>query len=325
MRRFLKHALTLIGLAVLAVVGFALWGLPHTLPPKPLLAGKVERGTLQHGGLSRTWIAYVPAKLAEHPALVIALHGSMGSGEQVREVYGYDFDRLADQHGFVVAYPQGYEAHWNDCRVMAPYAANLENIDDIGFLHALVNRLVDDHAIDATHVFVTGVSNGGSMALCMAMQTPAFARAYAAVVASIPAPSNMAGTPKGQPVSVMLMNGTDDPIVPWQGGDVVLWPVLANRGPVLSAQASIDYWRALNGLDGAPLVTQFPDRDPSDGSTVERLLWSAPGKHQVALYAVHGGGHGIPHPANYGRRLLGHSNRDIHAAYEIWEFFESAR
>jgi len=56
--------------------------------------------------------------------------------------------------------------------------------------------------------------------------------------------------------------------------------------------------------DGAPEVTRFPDLDRTDGSTVERSLWSAPGKHSVALYTVEGGGHGVPHPAVYGPRLL---------------------
>jgi len=65
--------------------------------------------------------------------------------------------------------------------------------------------------------------------------TPDFARAYAAVVSSVPAPENMAVTPKGQPVSVLFMNGTADPINPWQGGDVVLWPVLGNRGRAVRA------------------------------------------------------------------------------------------
>jgi polyhydroxybutyrate depolymerase len=324
MRRFLKYALAVLALPMLASAALAICALPHTLPTKPLLGGTIERGTLQYSGRERTWIAYVPARLAEHPALVVALHGSMGTGEQVRKAYGYDFDELADRHGFVVVYPQGYRGHWNDCRTAAPYAARRENIDDTGFLHALVGKLVAQHALDATHVFVTGVSNGGSMTLCLALQTPDFARAYAAVVASVPAPANMKGTPKGQPVSVMLMNGTDDPIVPWNGGDVVFWPVLANRGPVLSAQASIDYFRGLAGLDAAPRTTPFDDRDTSDGSIVERALWSAPGKRQVALYTVRGGGHGVPHPATFGPRLLGHTNRDVHAAYEIWDFFQSA-
>jgi polyhydroxybutyrate depolymerase len=289
----------------------------------PKLTGTIERGALEHGGRTRTWIAYVPAKAAKHPALVLALHGSMGTGERVRVGFGYDFDLLADQHGFIAVYPQGYEGHWNDCRVMGPYAAKRENIDDVGFLHALVDRLVKDHDADAARVYVAGVSNGGSMTLCLALQTPDFARAYAAVVSGVPAPANMTVTPKGQPVSILFMNGTGDPIVPWQGGDVVLWPVLANRGPVLSAEASVDYFRKLAGLDSALQVTRFPDRDPGDGSTVERSLWSSPGKRTVALYTIKGGGHAIPHPAVHGPRLLGHSNRDIQAANEIWEFFQS--
>jgi len=290
----------------------------------PELAGKIEHGALEHGGRTRTWIAYLPAKPATSPALVVALHGSMGTGERARGAYGYDFDLLGDRDGFIAAHPQGYEGHWNDCKVKGPYAAKRENIDDVGFLRALVDRLVEDHNVDRARVYVTGISNGGSMTLCLAFQTPELARAYAAVVASVPAPENMAAPPKNQPVSMLIMNGTDDPINPWQGGDVVLWPVLGNRGPVLSAQASIDYFRKLAGLESAPQVTNFPDRDPGDGSTVERSSWSEPGKRRVALYTIQGGGHGVPHPAMHGWRLLGHSNRDIHAANEIWEFFRSA-
>ena len=324
MRKFLKKAFLTIAFVVLAVACFALWALPASLPPKPLLTGRIEYGALQHGERTRTWIAYLPAKSMAHPALIIALHGSMGSAEQVRQVFGYDFDLLADRQGFLVVYPQGYQGHWNDCKVKGPYAAKREHIDDVGFLHALVDHLATDHHVDTTHVYVAGVSNGGSMTLCLALQTPNFARAYAAVVASVPTPANMAVLPGQQPVSVMLMNGTDDPINPWQGGDVVLWPVLGNRGPVLSAQASIDYFRKLDGLDGAPQVTRLPDRDPEDGSTIVRSLWSESGKRRIALYAIQGGGHGAPHPATYGRRLLGHSNRDIHAAFEIWQFFRSS-
>jgi polyhydroxybutyrate depolymerase len=264
------------------------------------------------------------AKPVAHPALVIALHPSMGTAEKARAAYGYDFDLLADQYGFIAVYPQGYEGHWNDCKARGPFAAKRENIDDVGFLHALVDRFVKDHNADRARVYVTGVSNGGAMTLRLALQTPDFARAYAAVVSSVPMPENMAVTPKNQPVSMLIMNGTDDPFNPWRGGDVVLYGVWGNRGPVLSAQASIDYFRKLAGLEGAPRVTQFPDRDPGDGSTAERWLWSAPGKRSVALYTIKGGGHSVPHPAMHGWRLLGNSNRDIHAANEIWEFFQSA-
>src|SRR5260221_11532260 len=188
MMRKLKIAFLSIAIAATAFAGLAFWASQHSLPPKPTLLGQVEHGALEHGGRTRTWVAYLPAKPATHPALVIALHGSMGTGQQVREVFGYDFDLLADQHGFIVVYPQGYQGHWNDCKVKGPYAARRENIDDVGFLHALVDRLVKDHNADPTHVYVTGVSNGGSRALCLPFPTTGVARACPAPAARRPPP-----------------------------------------------------------------------------------------------------------------------------------------
>ena len=317
--------LSSLALVVAVFAAFAFWALQHTSPRKPELSGRIEPGELRHDGRSRSWVAYLPAQLAPHPALVIVLHGSMGSGQQARaDYFGYGFDLLADHHGFIAVYPQGYDGEWNDSRVMGPFAAKRENIDDVGFLHALVQRFVKDHDADPERVYVTGVSNGGSMVLRLALQTPEFARAYAVVSASVPTPENMVITPAERAVSILFMNGTDDPINPWDGGEVVLWPVLASRGPVRSVRASVDYFRGLARLQGEPEVTRFPDHDSGDGSTVERSSWSEPGMRSVMQFAIVGGGHTAPHPARHGMRLLGHSNRDIHAADEIWAFFESA-
>jgi len=324
MRRFLKIVGLATVLPLIASAGLALLSLRHTLPLEPQLPGKVVRGALEHAGRTRTWIAYWPAKLQAHPALVIALHSSMGTGGRARQVYGYEFDRLAEEHGFIAVYPQGYQGHWNDCKVKGPFAAKIENVDDVGFLHALADRLVRDHDADRAHVYVTGASNGGAMTIRLALQTPEFARAYAAIVSSVPASGNMAITPKGEPVSMLLMNGTADPFNPWDGGDVVLYGIYGNRGPVLSAQASIDYFLKLDGHAGPPTLTKLPDTDPSDGSTAERYRWTAPGKRIVTLIRIQGGGHGVPHPATHGMRLLGHSNRDFRAADEIWDFFQQA-
>jgi polyhydroxybutyrate depolymerase len=120
------------------------------------------------------------------------------------------------------------------------------------------------------------------------------------------------------------MNGTADPFVPWSGGEVALYGVYGNRGPVLSAQASVDYFLKLDGLGGPPATTQIPDSDTTDGSTAERQSWTAPGKRTVTLIRIQGGGHSTPHPARHGMRLLGNSNRDFHAANEIWDFFQQA-
>jgi len=248
----------------------------------------------------------------------------MGSPATARvDDFGYDFDLIADREGAIVLYPQGFEGNWNNSARIGPYTATAQQVDDVGFLHALVNHVAREYGADRTAVLVTGVSNGGAMVTRLALQTPDFARAYAVVSESLPTAANLAVAPNGQPVSILFLNGTADPIVPWGGGDVSLWPVLASRGEVRSMEDTLDYFRGLAGVSGAPAAEDLPDLDPDDGCTVRRTTWTGPLGHRIVQITIRGGGHGAPHPLKRGMRLLGNSNRDIHAAEAIWDFFKS--
>ena len=97
---------------------------------------------------TRTWHAYLPARRAEAPALVFVLHGSRGDFAQARGAYAYEFDSLAEEGGFIPIYPDGVEGHWNDCRRAAPYSANTLDVDDVGFLRALVETFASRHGAD---------------------------------------------------------------------------------------------------------------------------------------------------------------------------------
>jgi poly(3-hydroxybutyrate) depolymerase len=61
------------------------------------------------GELKRTYLTYVPQGLAKGSPLVVVMHGSGESGAQMRIETGYGFERLADQRGFAVVYPNAYE------------------------------------------------------------------------------------------------------------------------------------------------------------------------------------------------------------------------
>jgi polyhydroxybutyrate depolymerase len=312
-----------IVLAGLALV--AAWGLRFRRPPEPDLPGRLVGGALEHEGRTRTWHAYLPARPLASPALVFVLHGSGGDGEQARGGYAYAFDVLAERDGFVPIYPDGFERHWNDCRKAGPYSANALDVDDVGFLGALVDRFVAEHGADPTRVFATGISNGGQMALRLALEAPERVRAVAPVVASLPAAGNLDCETAGRPVSILIMNGTADPMNPFEGGDVALYGVVGNRGAVLSSADSIDYFRELAGHAEPPsAVERLPDRDPGDGSTIEVRRWRAPGRRDVELWVVENGGHSAPHPDITLPRLLGPTNHDISAAEEIWKFFAAA-
>jgi polyhydroxybutyrate depolymerase len=315
-----------LALAVLvaALALLAAWGLRFRRAEEPALAGRLLAGSLEHAGRTRTWHAYLPQRSAPDPALVFVLHASAGDWAQARSGYAYAFDVLAEREGFVAVYPDGFEGHWNDCRKAAPYSANTLDVDDVGFLRALAGRLASEHGAGRARVFATGISNGGQMALRLALEAPDLVRAVAPVAASLPAERNMDCRPAGRPVAVLLMNGTADPMNPWAGGDVALYGLLGNRGAVLSTEDSIDYFRDLAGHTGAPLVTQLPDGDPHDGSRVEVRRWERPGRKPVALYAILNGGHNAPDPRLELPRLLGPTNHDISAAEEIWRFFAEA-
>ena len=311
-------------LLVVALLLLAAWGLRLRRVPEPALSGLLAAGSLEHGGRMRSWHAYLPAQRAAAPALVFVLHGSGGDWTQARGGYGYDFDVLAEAEGFIPIYPDGFEQHWNDCRKAGPYAANTLDVDDVGFFRAMVERFAAEHGADRTRVFATGISNGGQMALRLALEAPDLVRAVAPVAASLPAERNMDCKPAGRPVSVLIMNGSADPMNPFAGGDVALYGWLGNRGAVLSSADSIDYFRDIAGYVSEPEVAVLPDRDAGDGSTVEVTRWRAPGRKSVALYAIRNGGHNAPHPELQIPRLLGRTNHDIHAAHEIWRFFAEA-
>ncbi|MBW2245563.1 MAG: prolyl oligopeptidase family serine peptidase, partial [Deltaproteobacteria bacterium] len=231
---------------------------------------------------------------------------------------------LAEEHGFLVAYPDGFERHWNGCRRAGPYAANLQNVNDVGFAAALIERLAASDGIDRTRVFATGISNGGQLALRLALESPRRFRAVAPVIASLPAGNNMGCEPAGRPISILMLNGTDDPMNPFGGGKVALYGRWGDRGDVLSSEDMLDYWRELAGHETEPKREFLPDLAPDDGSHIERIGWQAPGRASVWLYAVHGGGHTVPHPDQRMPRLLGATNQDAAAAELIWRFFDAA-
>lgn len=288
-------------------------------PEVPQLSGALTKGTLEAGGLKRTYLTYVPRDLAKGAPLVVVMHGSGENGVQIRIETGYGFDRLADEHGFAVVYPNGFEGYWNACNIVGDYNANKLNIDDVGFLTALAGKLVNEIGSDPTRVFATGISRGGHMAFRLALEAPSHFRAVAAVAANVPTPENFKCKPTGQGTSsVMIMNGTEDPLNPFNGGDVNLFGFI-KRGNVLSSQKSGQYFADLNNIAGTP---ETNNTQVVGGVHVEYVLWQSNSKAEVELVAIHGGGHGIPQPYRRAPRILGPSPKEPNGPALIWAFFE---
>ena len=192
--------------------------------------------------------------------------------------------------------------------------------DDVGFLAALVARLVGELGVDPQRVFAAGVSNGGSMALRLALQDPQRYRAVAAALTNVPAPQNFQCPTVGTTPSTMLVNGTEDPLVPYAGGEINLLGLFYQGGRVLSSPASAQYLADRNAIAGGPQVSLTPT---AQGARVEHHRWQAAGgRTEVELVTLHGAGHGLPQPWARRPRLLGPSPMEPDGPALIWAFFE---
>jgi polyhydroxybutyrate depolymerase len=309
----------LFGLLAVVVVLAALFTvfLYVPTPEVPPLTGTLGKSTLEVGGLPRSYRTYVPRDLPAGAPLVLVLHGSGEGPQAIRAGTGYGFERLADQHGFAVVYPKSFAFDWNDCSTIGDTAVDGVRADDTAFLAALVDKLVQELGVDPRRVFAAGVSNGGSMALRLALDDPQRYRAVAAAMANVPAPQNFQCQPGGATPSVMIMNGTEDPLVPYGGGEIHLLGLFYQGGQVLSSMASAQYVADRNRIAGPPRVTRAPSAPGA-----EHARWAAPeGGTEVELVTLHGAGHGLPQPWSRHPRLLGPSLAEPDGPAVIWAFF----
>ncbi|MFI4967339.1 MAG: alpha/beta hydrolase family esterase [Gammaproteobacteria bacterium] len=317
MKKALRFSLYVLGTLVIFVGAFVGYFIYTPSPEVPQLSGTLTKGSLEWGRLKRTYRSYVPRGLPKGAPLVVVLHGSDQNGAEARVWTGYGFDRQADAHGFAVVYPDGYQGNWDACNIVGDYSANKLHIDDVGFLTALADKLIGELGLDPKRVFATGVSRGGHMAYRLALEAPGRFRAVAAVSANVPIPENFKCKPAAQgSASVMIMDGTADPLNTFEGGEVKFFGMYA-RGKVLSARESGRYFADLDHLSGAPETSVAP---AMDGFQVERMLWHDGSRTEVELVAIHGGGHGMPQPYWRNPRLLG-PTASLDGPAMIWAFF----
>jgi polyhydroxybutyrate depolymerase len=289
-------------------------------PALPSLSAGIHAGTLRVQERERSYLLYMPRQRRAGAPLVVLLHGSRQTAEGLRRATGYAFDRLADEHGFVAVYPDGYKRRWNDCRAGGRYPARKLQVDDVGYILSLVDLLKTEAGIDPRQVFLAGYSGGGQLAFRIALQRPERVAGIASFGANLPTPENWACEIAGKPVAALLINGTRDRINPYQGGKVSVFG-FASRGTVLSSHASAEYFANLAGLH------RFEEQRLGEaGETwIEQRRWYQPGSPEIMLITVHGGGHVVPGPSAAFPRILGKVSGALDGPREVWNFFARQR
>ncbi len=305
------HKLSVIlGILLLAALACArpIAPAPTELPGLP--AGETTH-TLTHGGLERSYILYVPASVnrSQPVPLVLVFHGGLGNAETAIRMSG--FNEVADRNGFIVVYPNGTSRlsddkllTWNGGACCA-YAQE-KNVDDVGFVRALVTELHSLVDVDAKRVYATGMSNGAILSQRLACEAADVFAAVAPVAGTL----NFPACHPSQPISVIEFHGTDDQHIPYGGG---VGPKSLVDVDFASVQASVKFWTSSDGCHPQPQTDSFAD--------IRHEVWTGcMGSTSVELYTIIGGGHTWPGGVSEGPGA-DRPTSTISASQLIWKFF----
>lgn len=259
---------------------------------------------MNYENTARNFIVHLPPGFsnAQHLPVVFNLHG-YGSDASQQEFYSR-MDETSDANNFVVVYPNGIANSWNSGFTI-PYNSSP---DDVGFISKIIDTLYTLYNIDLTRVYSCGMSNGGFQSYRLACDLENRIAAIASVTGATTDLQAFNCT-LSRKVPVLEIHGTADPLVPYGGST-----------GIKSVEETISFWVGKNQCSNVNDTVHYPDTNPNDSSTVERIHYASCGSGtEVMFYKITGGGHTWPNA--YIDYIYGPTNRDFDASQEIWDFF----
>ncbi len=287
----------------------------HASTPTPravLTPGDYEQ-SLVFDGRTRNYTLHLPRGIGDKVALalVLVLHGGGGNEDNADRITG--FSALADQENFIVVYPAGTGKladkllTWNAGNCCG-YARD-NQVDDVGFLRALIEKLHREYPIDPKRVYATGGSNGGMLSYRLACEASDVFAAIAPVVGAL----NVECKP-AHPVSVIAFNGMQDQHVLFEGGTPKT-SVDPHARVDQSVAFAMEFWSKQNRCAPAP-------RHTATGNILRDEYTGCANGTSVVLYAIKNGGHAWPGGAR--SSWFGDiPTREISATDVMWEFFKA--
>lgn len=321
---FIKKILlfSVLLLVLLSAIFFGLLKLKQYRLSK--LGGGDRYFSLIHDSIERKYLVHAPPSYdkARQIPLVIMFHGGGGTGVWAMKETGWD--KKADEEGFLAVFPDGTRPHpskpakfagrnaqsWNDGSGRAISAAE-RNVDDIGFIRAMIDDLKTNYNIDPKRIYATGFSNGGSM-------TFRVGRELSEIVAAI-APSagaDWTNLPPARAIPILYLTGTEDPLNPLEGGKIGIREF--GFGVKKPVRETIARWVDMLYCPSEPGVSY-------DKNGVKGISYS-PCKNgaEVVFYTVEGMGHvWAGHKNLLPEKIVGKSSDKIDANDVIWEFFRN--
>ncbi|WP_171976932.1 alpha/beta hydrolase family esterase [Brasilonema sennae] len=319
--QFLKRVFTCL-LSISLVAGCeSMQAQQITIQEENVVYGQ-SNGELADQGYTRTYDIYTPKSYSpSRPMpLVMVFHGDEGSGRSISNVS--QFNKLADQKGFIVVYPDGIDQRWSIKN------KNKRNIDDVSFVKNLINHIQEVRNIDSRRIYASGFSRGGILTQALSCELSDKIAAFASVAGSLPRRLKPNCQPE-MPVSILMINGTNDQSVNYQGDKKT------QKGSLVSIPEAIEFWRTHNQcpeytakndtfLAGNQSDAPAGSRASRDRSKLKTYSYSgcSAGSEVVELAVVNGGhlwygGSSTDKDVNDFNKDLG-----LDSTQTIWDFFE---
>lgn len=225
------------------------------------------------------------------------------------------WNKLADEHGFIVVYPSGTTLSGSGAGVLpfrvwhlGPEALLSANVR---FVSELIDTLKATYNIDPTRIYANGFSNGGAMTFALSCRLSDRIAAVGTVSAAQDQPWSWCAD--SQPVPLINFHGTAD-LVPYNGGKV--W---ASPRPFPSVLTWTANWARRNRCGLNPIESAV-------AADVTRLEYTnCANDAAVLLYTIRGGGHTWPGGKPMPKWMVGPTSRSIDATRVMWAFFSQYR
>lgn len=265
---------------------------------------------LEVAGVARHAIVVNAPPSGQRQPVVLVLHGGAGSADAQRGRTG--FDEVARREGFTVVYPEGMpwgrdgQHAWNTGYLLR---RQVQGVDDIGFLDALIDALIDRYGADPTRIYMTGGSNGAMMTFVYACKR---AHRLAAIAPVVGAMFSFDERPS-RPLPILLINASADTEVPIDGG-MSRNPTVrsAQAVPYKSLEQTLGFWVDVNRSEPTPIVEQV-------GTLTVRTYPAMAGGASTTSVVDAVAGHGWPGTAS--SRLGITPIQGFQGAERIWSFF----
>ncbi|MCE9527288.1 MAG: prolyl oligopeptidase family serine peptidase [Planctomycetales bacterium] len=277
------------------------------------------RRTVMSGGIERNYLVHVPPGYDGKKPMPVVLIFHGGGSNAAMTVRYTGLNEKGDAAGFLAVYPNGTgrlarALTWNAGNCCG--YAQRQQIDDVGYVSALLDDLEKAGHVDRRRIFATGISNGGMMSYRLAAELSDRIAAIAPVAGTL----GIETVKPSRPVPVLHFHGTDDQFLPFKGGRGVKSLTETIFHPV---EDTLETWVKINGCLGQPKSTQLPHVAKDEMRVIRREYGPGKSGAEVVLYLIEGGGHTWPGRQPHREiEFLGPSTEDISANDLMWSFFE---